>query len=184
MTPLERGQVVPLREPGPDVHADELDALLVEVPPDARSAVERVAAAASRLVGATVSVGWEGRRVGTDGCGVVRAGRVALHWDPTVAVTPASARRLRQACAWLSLAGERDEAVRGADMAAAEATVIRDVVERLLSVRDVDQVLLSIADHTLRLLDSDNCGVLLREGDEVRMRSCVGNRVIDTARLR
>jgi sugar diacid utilization regulator/putative methionine-R-sulfoxide reductase with GAF domain len=115
---------------------------------------------------------------------VVRAGRVALHWDPTVAVTPASARRLRQACAWLSLAVERDEAVRGADMAAAEATVIRDVVERLLSVRDVDQVLLSIADHTLRLLDSDICGVLLREGDEVRMRSCVGNRVIDTARLR
>ena len=32
-----------------------------------------------------------------------------------------------------------------------------------------------------KLLDADICGVLLREGDEVRMRSCVGNRVVETS---
>lgn len=65
-----------------------------------------------------------------------------------------------------------------------ELTVLRGVVAALLSVRDLDQVLLSIADRTLYLLDSDICGVLLVEDGELTMRSCVGNRAVETARLR
>ncbi len=93
---------------------------------------------------------------------------------------PAGVRSLlRRAAAWLTLATARDAALDGAVVEA-----VRYVVERLLSVRDLDQVLLSIADRTSKLLDADICGVFLREGDEVRMRSCVGNRVIETSRLR
>jgi sugar diacid utilization regulator/GAF domain-containing protein len=162
-----------------------LDDLLASVPADARAAATRVASAASEALGTTVAVEWEADGDPPDeDAEALRAGRVVLSWDPTVAV-PAEVRpRLLQTCAWLSLAFERDEARAGAEQGAAETTAVRDVVERLLSVRDADQVLLSIAHHTLRLLDADICGVLLREGDEVRMRSCVGNRVVETARLR
>jgi sugar diacid utilization regulator/putative methionine-R-sulfoxide reductase with GAF domain len=68
--------------------------------------------------------------------------------------------------------------------AIAETAVLRTVIEQLLCVRDLDQLLLSISDRTLHLLDADICGVLLREGDELRMRSCVGHRVVETSRLR
>jgi sugar diacid utilization regulator/putative methionine-R-sulfoxide reductase with GAF domain len=104
-------------------------------------------------------------------------------WDRQVVTGAAVGHRLRQACSWLTLVAERDAAVADLDRADEEGSVIRDVVSRLLSVRDVDQVLLSIADRTLRLLDADICGVLLREDDKVQMRSCVGNRLIETARL-
>jgi sugar diacid utilization regulator/putative methionine-R-sulfoxide reductase with GAF domain len=177
--------------------ADDLDALLAGVPPAAPAAATAAAGVASRAVGTAVGVGWDvdgtwsvvaGRAThqarARPGPGAVVAGRVTLFWDASVEVGAQLRRRLQQACAWLSLAVERDDALDRAEQAAAESTVIRDVVQRLLSVRDVDQVLLSIADRTLRLLDADICGVLLREGDEVRMRSCVGNRVVDTARLR
>jgi sugar diacid utilization regulator/putative methionine-R-sulfoxide reductase with GAF domain len=82
------------------------------------------------------------------------------------------------------LRAARDEARSRADRADEEMTVLRDVVSTLLSVRDLDQVLLSIADRTLYLLDSDICGVLLVEDDELAMRSCVGHRTVETARLR
>lgn len=71
-----------------------------------------------------------------------------------------------------------------AALAAAETIVLRAVIEQLLSVHDLDQLLLSITDRTLDLLDADICGVLLREGDELCMRSCVGHRLVETARLR
>lgn len=73
-----------------------------------------------------------------------------------------------------------------ADLASAiaETAVLRTVIEQLLCVRDLDQLLLSISDRTLHLLDADICGVLLRAGDELRMRSCVGHRVVETSRLR
>jgi sugar diacid utilization regulator len=77
-----------------------------------------------------------------------------------------------------------DEARGHAAQADEEMSVLRDVVSTLLSVRDLDQVLLSIADRTLYLLDSDICGVLLIEDDELTMRSCVGHRAVETARLR
>jgi sugar diacid utilization regulator len=77
-----------------------------------------------------------------------------------------------------------EEARGRADRADEEMTILRDIVGTLLSVRDLSQVLLSIADRTLYLLDSDICGVLLVEDDELAMRSCVGHRAVETARLR
>jgi sugar diacid utilization regulator/putative methionine-R-sulfoxide reductase with GAF domain len=163
---------------------DLLDALLCEIPDDAASAAIRVADALSEAWGTPVAVRWESAAHRVESPGTIGAGRVTLTWDPDVHL-PADLRTpALQACAWLSLAAERDESRRGADAGAAEAAAVRDVVGRLLSVRDVDQVLLSIANHTVALLDSDICGVLLRDGDEVCMRSCVGNREIETARLR
>jgi sugar diacid utilization regulator/putative methionine-R-sulfoxide reductase with GAF domain len=185
--------------------AERVEDLLATVPATAESAALALAAAAAGSVGGPVTVlaethgAWKvvagpgPSRVPTDeqlrsraalGSGAVRAGRAALLWDTTDIVDASLATTLVHSCAWLSLAIERDEAGDGARRGAAETQVVRDVVGRLLSVRDVDQVLLSIADHTLRLLDADICGVLLREGDEVRMRSCVGHRVVETARLR
>lgn len=203
MTPNQRSPVSHLRAVSDAPAPPGLDTLLGDVPADFPTAASEVAAAASDTAGtavavwlsrdgawftfagpglASVPIGQEDR---TDEiAATVRVGRVALSWDPAVAIDRPTCLRLRQACGWLALALERDEAVAGAGAAVAETTAIRDVVERLLTVRDADQVLLSIANHTLRLLDADICGVMLREGDEVRMRSCVGNRVIDTARLR
>lgn len=202
MTPIPRSPVDVLRPVEADRDGqDDLDTLLAEVPADAREAAADIAGAASAAAGTPVAVaaatgtGWSvvagdpipaaelGGRIAT-GAGAVRAGGVALVWDPRVSLGRGVRPRLRRACAWLALATRRDEAAESAAAAAAESTVIRDVVERLLSVRDVDHVLLAIADRTLRLLDADICGVMLREADEIRMRACVGNRVTETARLR
>ena len=115
----------------------------------------------------------------------VRAGRVTVSWTIECPRVPDDIRALiAQACVWATLALDREDAVRAAEDASEETVIVTEVVERLLSVHDVDQLLLSIATRTLGLLDADICGVLLREGDEVAMRSCVGHRVIDTARLR
>jgi sugar diacid utilization regulator/GAF domain-containing protein len=91
---------------------------------------------------------------------------------------------LRQACAWLALVLSRGEAVAAGSDADAETRVLQQVIGELLRVRDLDQALLSITSRTLTLLEADICGVLLREGDEIRMRSCTGHRVVETARLR
>ena len=64
-----------------------------------------------------------------------------------------------------------------------ELGALEAVAFDILSVREVDQVLLSIARHTLSLLESDMAGVFLREGDRLVMRSCVGHRRAHTARL-
>ncbi|QSE90681.1 helix-turn-helix domain-containing protein [Rhodococcus pseudokoreensis] len=91
---------------------------------------------------------------------------------------------LQQVCVWLELTARATSS--SDDLAALvdEAEVMRGVTHQILSARDLDQVLLSITNHTLRMSESDICGVFLREGDELRMRSCAGHRVVDTARLR
>lgn len=93
-------------------------------------------------------------------------------------------RALRYGCRWLALIADRAAALARAEQEAAETTVLCAVIEQLHHVRDLDQLLLSIADNTLNLLDADICGVLLREGDELHMRSCVGHHVVETSRLR
>jgi sugar diacid utilization regulator/putative methionine-R-sulfoxide reductase with GAF domain len=102
----------------------------------------------------------------------------------SVSQDPMVVRALGFACRWLSLIADRAAARDQAAAEAAETAVLRTVIEQLLCVRDLDQLLLSISDRTLHLLDADICGVLLREGDELRMRSCVGHRVVETSRLR
>ena len=171
----------PALVPAPRVGCPVQD-LLTTVPADPAAAVTAVARAASEIVGGPVSVSPDGD---VGGPRSVRSGRVVLSWTlECPRVPPARRQLLEQACVWLRLVLERDHAATALEDAAAETAIVTDVVEALLSVHDVDQLLLSIADRTLGLLDADICGVLLREDDEVRMRSCVGHRVIDTARLR
>ena len=83
-----------------------------------------------------------------------------------------------------TVAAQQSRAASSAASSAEEAAVVREVVGQLLLVHDLDQLLLSVTDRTAQLLDADICGVLLREGEEVRMRCCVGNRLVETARLR
>jgi sugar diacid utilization regulator/putative methionine-R-sulfoxide reductase with GAF domain len=65
-----------------------------------------------------------------------------------------------------------------------EAATLQAAAAEILRVRDVDQVLLSINECTLGLLDADICGIFLREDDELVMRGCVGNHMVQTSRLR
>ena len=76
-----------------------------------------------------------------------------------------------------------EEAERAA-RAREEVSALQEVATEILSVRDSNEVLLSITNTALRLLSADIAGVFLREGDEMVMRSCVGHRQTETARLR
>ncbi|MFT4234393.1 MAG: GAF domain-containing protein, partial [Microbacterium sp.] len=78
---------------------------------------------------------------------------------------------------------ERDQHRVALSAAAAELESQADVAEEILRIRDLDQLLLSIVNRTLVLLDSDICGILMRDGDTISMKACVGHRVIDTAHL-
>lgn len=165
-----------------------LTRLLQTRPDDPRCAAEALAAGAAREIGAPAQVLTDDGRVlagvhpGDEAGGRVDAAGITVRWAGRPEAVPHDL--LRQACVWLSLLGERADSREELVSAGTEADSIRDVVGRLLSVRDADQVLLSVADWVLRLLDADICGVLLREGDEVRMRSCVGHRAVETSRLR
>ena len=97
---------------------------------------------------------------------------------------PQLSTTIQQACAWIALHRSRDIVEEAAAQAAHEANELRAVTEQLRSVRDLDQVLHSIASRTIDLLDADICGVLLREGEVLEMRSCVGHRFAETAKLR
>jgi sugar diacid utilization regulator/GAF domain-containing protein len=80
-----------------------------------------------------------------------------------------------------------DAALRLLDVAASavrEADTLQAAAAEILRVRDVEQVLLSINKCTLGLLEADICGIFLREGDELVMRGCVGNHMVQTSRLR
>jgi sugar diacid utilization regulator/putative methionine-R-sulfoxide reductase with GAF domain len=65
-----------------------------------------------------------------------------------------------------------------------EVQVLQRVAIRMLKSHDLSEILLHITQETKRLLSSDICGVLLREGEHIVMRRCVGNKSSDTAALR
>lgn len=90
----------------------------------------------------------------------------------------------RKACVWVGLHAQSQAAAREVTDVTREADVLRAVSEQLRSMRDLDQVLLSITRSTLELLESDICGVLLREEETLVMRCCVGHEVAETSRLR
>jgi len=78
-------------------------------------------------------------------------------------------------------------ALRLTDIAAAavrEAATLQTAAAQILQVRDVEQVLLSINECALGLLQADICGIFLRQKDELVMRGCVGNHMVQTSRLR
>jgi sugar diacid utilization regulator/putative methionine-R-sulfoxide reductase with GAF domain len=190
---------------------DSLGSLLASFPTDMASDTAALAAALADVVGGDVTValhdeaGWviaagpddlaDGTPVvemlavpwpspGRRGIDVEASSSVAIVVQHGGVLSTRSRLLMRQALVWLGLAGERGAALDRAGGSTAETFVLRAVIEQLLTVRDLDQVLLSIVDRSLRLLDADICGVLLREGDELRMRSCVGHRVVETSRLR
>jgi sugar diacid utilization regulator/putative methionine-R-sulfoxide reductase with GAF domain len=175
-----------------------LAALIATLPEDVDRAGEQLVAAARARVGAPVTVvlvdGAGARTIGgelpliavqdaVDDPRVIRRGAVALVLPDLAEIGDEVVAELARAATWLAAAVERDRAQASAAAATEETAVVRDVVGQLLSVHDLDQLLLSVADRTVRLLDADICGVLLKEGDAIRMRCCVGNRVVDTARL-
>lgn len=194
----------------PEVTADQgqpstagaLTRLVQTIPDDIDSAAADLARAAGQLLGTDVSVaGWTGQRWtmlagpavdlppnplrgARPGRVATPDGRIAVCFDP--AVTPGPQRSLlAQACVWLALL-HRSRGTQGPAAATpdAESVAVREVVQQLLTVRDLDRVMTTIAERTLRLLDSDICGVMLRDGDVVDMRACVGNRCAETTRLR
>ena len=65
-----------------------------------------------------------------------------------------------------------------------EVQSLQRVATRMLKSHDLGEILLNITQEAKRLLDSDICGVMLREGEEVVMRRCVGNHSAETASLR
>ena len=62
-----------------------------------------------------------------------------------------------------------------------EVQSLQRVATRMLKSHDLGEILLNITQEAKRLLDSDICGVMLREGEEVVMRRCVGNHSAETA---
>lgn len=65
-----------------------------------------------------------------------------------------------------------------------EVQSLQRVATRILKSHDLGEILLNITQEAKRLLDSDICGVMLRQDDEVVMRRCVGNHSAETASLR
>ncbi len=65
-----------------------------------------------------------------------------------------------------------------------EVQSLQRVATRMLKSHDLGEILLLITQEAKRLLAADICGVLLREGEQIVMRRCVGNRSADTAALR
>ena len=84
----------------------------------------------------------------------------------------------------VALALQNCERQRIASQSLDEVQSLQRVAMRMLKSHDLGEILLYITQEAKRLLDSDICGVMLREGDEVAMRRCVGNHAAETASLR
>ena len=84
----------------------------------------------------------------------------------------------------IALAAKLCDRQENATRSVSELEVMRAVASRILQSNDLDEILLLVSHETKRLLASDICGVMMREGDEVVMKSCVGHFSAETARLR
>ncbi len=84
----------------------------------------------------------------------------------------------------LSLALQTCERQRIAAQNLDEIQALQRVATRMLKSHDLSEILLYITQEAKRLLSADICGVLLRDGDQIVMRRCVGNHSPETAMLR
>lgn len=114
----------------------------------------------------------------------VRPGALVFALDGVLATDDPLLTEVQLLAAAVDLALLAGEQAGAADKVSSELSALEKVAGEILSVRDIGQVLLSIAYKVLNLLDADMAGVLLVEGDELVMRSCVGNRSVESARLR
>lgn len=62
--------------------------------------------------------------------------------------------------------------------------VFQRVANRILKSRDLPEIFLQITHEAKIRLSADICGIMLKEGDSLVMRRCVGNLAADTASLR
>jgi len=85
---------------------------------------------------------------------------------------------------YVAMALQTCERQRLARQASDEVQALQRVAERILKSHDLNEILLHITQEAKRLLVADICGILLREGDEIAMRRCVGNVSPETAVLR
>jgi sugar diacid utilization regulator/GAF domain-containing protein len=113
----------------------------------------------------------------------LRPGSLALVVDVALDPSSASAAELQLAARGCELLVADAERIAEMQELVTELSALEAVAIEILSVRQADQVLLSIARQTLALLEADMAGVFLREGERLVMRSCVGHRRADTARL-
>ena len=112
---------------------------------------------------------------------VVQAAALTVTLRARAGLGAALRRDIAQALRWAAAA------LRLLDVAASavrEADTLQAAAAEILRVCDVEQALLSINECTLGLLEADICGIFLREGDELVMRGCVGNHMVQTSRLR
>lgn len=65
-----------------------------------------------------------------------------------------------------------------------DVQALQRVATRILKSHDLSEIMQLITLEAKRLLSADICGIMLREGDEVVMKRCVGNFSIATASLR
>jgi sugar diacid utilization regulator/putative methionine-R-sulfoxide reductase with GAF domain len=131
--------------------------------------------------GATEVLAGEPPRLAETGLEVVQAAAMTAALRGAGGLAAAARDPLERALRW---AGTALRLLELADSATSEAAALQAAAAQILRVRDLEQVLLSINECTLRLLHSDICGIFLREDDELAMRGCVGNHTVQTARLR
>lgn len=131
------------------------------------------------------STGWNRvEKLGTAGFFVpVRTGSVAVLVEFGDAVD-ANLAELGILASALELALTTCERQTVASESVNEIQVLHRVATRILTSHDLEEILLLITQEAKRLLAADICGVLLRDGDEIVMRRCVGNLSPDTAALR
>ena len=79
-----------------------------------------------------------------------------------------------------TICDSRDRLVRSTG----ELDVMRSLATHILQTDDLDELLSLVTHETKRLLASDICGVMMRDGNEVAMQSCVGQFSSETSKLR
>ncbi|WP_322013742.1 helix-turn-helix domain-containing protein [Paraburkholderia sp. J12] len=121
---------------------------------------------------------------GDYGCFVPLAPGSEVIFLPDFAPSAAHEENLRLLSSAFTLASAAASRGRAVVAALDEISGLQSVVRETLSARELNQVLSCATHETLRLLSSNICGVFLKEGDEVVMRSCVGNLRLETAQLR
>lgn len=131
------------------------------------------------------SLGWDRVRMwGSSVFVPISVGAVCVMIDGSPGGVKAPADDLDVLRQCVALALQNCERQRIASQNLDEVQSLQRVATRMLKSHDLGEILLNITQEAKRLLDSDICGVMLREGDEVVMRRCVGNHSAETAALR
>jgi sugar diacid utilization regulator/putative methionine-R-sulfoxide reductase with GAF domain len=114
----------------------------------------------------------------------LRPGELALALPAVLDPASGEASALQLAAQACEVVVSNADRMHAMEEVVAELSALENVAIEILSVREVDQVLLSITRKAVTLLEADMSGVFLIEGENLVMRSCMGHRSVETARLR